>query len=99
MKHFKDVHLVLKESKGYNEGDGIKVTLETPENKEELDYEIYIDAAAEAGYAGCDCTMSLKDLIYKIKDIIPYEWLADIKEEKESDQIRTKRIMKELITF
>ena len=86
MKHFKDVHLVLKESKGYNKGDGIKVTLETPESKEELDYEIYIDAAAEAGYAGCDCTMSLKDLIYKVKDIIPYEWIADIKEDKRNEK-------------
>ena len=75
----KDIHLVLEESKGYNKGDGIKVTLDTSHEKEEVDYDIYIDAETEAGYSGCDCTISLKDLIYKIKDIIPYEWIADIK--------------------
>ena len=86
MKYFKDVNLVLKETKYYDKGDGIKVTLEAPENKEELDYEIYIDAVADSGCTGCDCTMSLKDLIYKIKDIIPYEWIADMKEDKRNEK-------------
>ena len=86
MKHFKDMHLVLEETEYYDEGEGIKVTLDTSEDEEELDYDISIDAVSEGGYSGCFCTMSLKDLFYKIKDIIPYEWLADIKEVKENDK-------------
>ena len=92
MKHFKDVHLVLEETEYYDEGEGIKVTLDTSDDEEELDYDISIDAVSEGGYSGCFCTMSLKDIIYKIKDIIPYEWLlpyersADIKEDKENDK-------------
>lgn len=79
MKQFKDVHLVIEESKFYNEGDGIKVTLDTSDDEEKLDYDISIDAVSEGGYSGCYCTISLKDLIYKIKDIIPYEWIAEVK--------------------
>ena len=86
MKHFKDVHVVLEETEYYDEGEGIKVTLDTSEDEEELDYDISIDAVSEGGYSGCFCTMSLKDLFYKIKDIIPYEWLEDIKEGKENDK-------------
>ena len=44
MKHFKDVHLVLEETEYYDEGEGIKVTLDTSEDEEELDYDISIDA-------------------------------------------------------
>ena len=84
MKHFKDVHLVLEETEYYDEGEGIKVTLDTSDD--ELDCDIFIDAVSEGGHSGYDCTMSFKDLFYKIKDIIPYEWLADIKEEKENDK-------------
>lgn len=83
MKYFKDVHLVLEETEFYDEGDGVQVTLDTSEDKEELDYDINIYGVSEGGYAGYDCTMSLKDLIYKIKDIIPYEWISDIKERQE----------------
>ena len=86
MKHFKDVHLVLEETEYYDEGEGIKVTLDTSEDDEELDYDINIEAVSEGGYAGYSGTLSLKELIYKIKDIIPYEWLADIKEGKENDK-------------
>ena len=86
MKYFKDVHVVLEETEYYDEGEGIKVTLDTSEYKEGIDYDISIDAVSEGGYSGCFCTMSLKDLFYKIKDIIPYEWLADIKEGKENDK-------------
>ena len=86
MKYFKDVHVVLEETEYYDEGEGIKVTLDTSEDEEELDYDISIDAVSEGGYSGCFCTMSLKDLFYKIKGIIPYEWIADIKEDKENDK-------------
>ena len=86
MKYFKDVHVVLEETEFYDEGEGIKVTLDTSEDGEQLDYDIGIDAVSEGGYAGYYCTMSLKDLIYKIKDIIPYEWIADIKEDKKNDK-------------
>ena len=82
MKHFKDVHLVLEETEYYDEGEGIKVTLDTSDDEEKLDYDIIIDAVAEGGYSECFCTISLRDLFYKIKDIIPYEWIADIKEGK-----------------
>lgn len=86
MKHFKDVHLVLEESKWYDEGDGVKVTLETSDDEEELDYNINIDALSEGGYSGCGCTISLKNLLYKIKDIIPYEWISDMKEDKRDEK-------------
>ena len=86
MKYFKDVHVVLEETEYYDEGEGIKVTLDTSDDEEKLDYDISIDAVSEGGYAGYDCKMSLKELIYKIKDIIPYEWIADIKEDKKNDK-------------
>ena len=98
MKYFKDVHVVLEETDFYDEGEGIKVTLDTSDS-EKVDYDIGIDAVSEGGYSGYYCKMSLKDFIYKINDMIPYEWLDDIKEGKENDQIKKKRIMKELITF
>ena len=82
MKHFKNVHLVLEETEGYNKGDGLQVTLDTSYDKEEIDYDIGIDAVAEGGYSGIYYEISLKDLFYKVKDIIPYEWIADIKEDK-----------------
>ena len=85
MKYFKDVHLVLEETEFYDEGDGIEVTLDTSES-EKADYDINIHAVSEGGYVDYCCTMSLKDLFYRIKDIIPYEWLADIKEDKKNDK-------------
>lgn len=86
MKYFKDVHVVLEETEYYDEGEGVKVTLDTSENGEKLGYDINIVAEAEGGYSSCCCKIPLKDLIYKIKDIIPYEWIADIKEGKENDK-------------
>ena len=86
MKYFKDVHVVLEETEYYDEGEGIKVTLDTSDDEEKLDYDISIVAVSEGGYAGYCCTMSLKEMIYKIKDIIPYEWIADIKEDKKNDK-------------
>lgn len=86
MKHFKDLHVVLEETEFYDEGEGIKVTLDTSEDVEKVDYDIGIVAVSEGGYAGYCCKISLKDFIYKIKDIIPYEWIADIKEDKKNDK-------------
>ena len=86
MKYFKDVHLVLEESEDYNKGDGVKVTLDTSEDKEELDYDISINTLSEEGHSGYYCTLSLKNLLYRIKDIIPYEWIADMKEDKKNEK-------------
>lgn len=86
MKHFKNVHLVLEETEGYNKGDGLQVTLDTSYDKEEIDYDIGIDAVSEGGYSGIYYEISLKDLFYKIKNIIPYEWIADIKEDKRNEK-------------
>lgn len=84
MKYFKDIHLVLVDTKRFDEGDGIKVTLDTSE--EELDYDINIDFLSECDYLCCGCTLSLKNLLYRIKDIIPYEWIADMKEDKNNEK-------------
>ena len=86
MKYYKDVHVVLEETEFYYDGDGIRVTLDTSDDVERVDYDITIDAVLDAGYSGYACTMSLRDLFYKIKDIIPYEWIADIKEGNKNDK-------------
>ena len=62
----------------------ILVTLETS-GDEELDHNIRIDVSSEGGYLDCCCIISLKNLLYSIKDIIPYEWISDMKEDKRNE--------------
>ena len=62
------------------------VTLETSNDEEELDYNIRIDVKSEGGYLDCCCVISLKNLLYSIKDIIPYELIADMKEDNRNEK-------------
>ena len=65
---------------------GLDFEIHPSKYEEELDNNINIDALSEGGYSGCGCTISLKNLLYKIKDIIPYEWISDMKEDKRDEK-------------